>query len=105
LLVKSAGFGAVLQVVNNLGTTPKNLFSRYSLLCHRSLARRGKNHGKLEKKSHSIMFHQALANVLKSPCFQLFYMFTASAGAGLITMDCSGSFMKLSQLQEDSIAL
>jgi|GEM_PF-748688 len=51
------------------------------------------------------MFHQALANVLKSQCFQLFYMFTASAGAGLITMDCSGSFMKLSQLQEDSIAL
>jgi len=51
------------------------------------------------------MFHQTLVNVLKSQCFQLFHIITASVGAGLITMDCSGSFMKLSQLQEDSVAL
>jgi len=40
LLVKPAGFWVFLPVVNNLGTTPKNLFSRYSMLCHRSLAHR-----------------------------------------------------------------
>ncbi len=40
LLVKPAGFWVFLPVVNNLGTTPKNLFSRYSMLCHRSLPHR-----------------------------------------------------------------
>jgi hypothetical protein len=52
LLFKSAGFWVFLAVVNNLGTTPKNLFSRYSELCHRSLPRRGRNHDGSEKKLH-----------------------------------------------------
>ena len=52
LLVKPAGFWVFLPVVNNLGTTPKNLCSRCSMLCHRSLAHRLRNHGGSEKKLH-----------------------------------------------------
>jgi hypothetical protein len=105
LSLKSAGFGAFVRVVNNLGTTPENLFSRYRLLCPRSLARRGRNHGVTEKKPHRIMSNKMPANVLKSECLRLFHLISAGVGAGWIVEGRMRNSMKLSHNQEAMLSL
>jgi hypothetical protein len=75
------------------------------MLCHRSLARRGRNHGGSEKKLHRIMFHQMPANVLKSQCFQRFHTISEVAGEVLEAMGRARNYMKVSLNQEDSISL
>ena len=75
------------------------------MLCHRSLARRGRNHGGSEKKLHRIMFHQMPANVLKPQCFQRFHTISEVAGEVLEAMGRARNCMKVSLNQEDSIRL
>jgi len=105
LFIKSAGFGAFVPVVNNLGTTPKNLFSRCRWLCPRSLARRGRNHGVSEKKPHLIMSNQMLANVLKSQCLSLFLLISAGVGEGLTAEGLMRNINKPSYNQEATMPL
>ncbi|MEY4324209.1 MAG: hypothetical protein RIS24_380 [Verrucomicrobiota bacterium] len=75
------------------------------MVCHRSLARRERNHGGSEKKLHRIMSHQMPANVLKLQCFQRFHTISEAAGEGLVVMGRARNCMNVSLNQEDSNSL
>ncbi|MEN9776261.1 MAG: hypothetical protein RJB04_16 [Verrucomicrobiota bacterium] len=75
------------------------------MLCHRSLARRERNHGGSEKKLHRNMSHQMPANVLKLQCFQRFHTISEAAGEGLVVMGRARNCMNVSLNQEDSNSL